>query len=165
MEEACKAAALSIFYIRFYNLTKLEDSGNFTKIKKIPIGQHINMINSMFLSHEFKVSDPVIMGVVSEIGKEVYDKVMPEHLKKRGVTGEKAKEIINEAKALLDSFVIESIPSRIKERGFYVDFDFNELKLSLPTEVTEKDSTTLQNWISVYLDVVKEFLEFFEKES
>jgi hypothetical protein len=165
MEEACKAATLSIFYIRFYNLTKLENLGNFTGIKKIPIDQHINMINSMFLSHEFKGSNPVIMGVVSEIGKEVYDEVMPEHLQKRGVTGEKATEIINEAKALLDSFVIESIPSRIKERGFYVDFDFNELKLSLPTEATEKDSTILQDWISVYLDVVKEFLEYLEKES
>jgi kynurenine formamidase len=37
MEEACKAAALSIFYIRFYNLTKLEDLGDFTRIKKMPI--------------------------------------------------------------------------------------------------------------------------------
>lgn len=165
MEEACKAAALSVFYIIFYNLTKLENLGDFTRIKKMPIDLHINMINSMFLSHEFKIFNPVLMSVVSEIGKEVYDEVMLEHLQKRGVTGEEAAEIIKEAKAGLDSFVIESIPSRIKERGFYVDFDFNELKLSLPTEVTEKDSTILQNWIAVYLDVVKEFLEFLEKGS
>ena len=164
MEEACKAATLSIFYIRFYNLSNLENLGDFTAIKKLPIDQHINMVNSVFKDHEFKVSAPVISKVIAEMGKEVYNKVGPTLLKKRGVPEEKTKDIIDEATQFLDSLTTESIPSKIKENGFYVDFDFNELNLSLPKEAQINDLMAVNLWTELYMNLVKEFLERLRTE-